>query len=126
GPQEHAFRSGVDIIIATPGRLLDHLKESYAKFDKFEYLHLDEAERMLYMCFLPEIRKILRYLPAKPQTLFFSATMPPPIRELTHEMLRTPATIMREKVSTTPTGITQAIYPVSQELKSALLVALLK
>jgi ATP-dependent RNA helicase RhlE len=126
GPQEHAFRSGVDILIATPGRLLDHLRAPYAKLDKLEVLVLDEADRMLDMGFLPEIRKILRVLPAKRQTLFFSATMPPPIRDLTREMLHQPVTIQRERVTTTPTGITQAVYPVSQDLKSALLVALLK
>jgi ATP-dependent RNA helicase RhlE len=126
GPQEHAFRSGVDILIATPGRLLDHLRASYAKLDKLEFLVLDEADRMLDMGFLPEIRKIMRYLPSKRQTLFFSATMPPQIRELTGEMLRNPATIQRERVTTTPTGITQAVYPVAQELKAALLVALLR
>lgn len=78
-PQEHAFRSGVDIIVATPGRLLDHLKQSYAKFDHLEVLVLDEADRMLDMGFLPDIKRILRYLPQKRQTLFFSATMPPEI-----------------------------------------------
>jgi ATP-dependent RNA helicase RhlE len=126
GPQEHAFRSGVDIMIATPGRLLDHLRAPYARLDKLEFLVLDEADRMLDMGFLPEIRKILRYLPAKRQTLFFSATMPPPIRELTGEMLRQPVVIQRERVSTTPTGITQAVYPVAQDLKASLLVALMK
>jgi ATP-dependent RNA helicase RhlE len=126
GPQEHAFRSGVDVIVATPGRLLDHLRLPYAKLDRIEFLVLDEADRMLDMGFLPEIRKILRYVPAKRQTLFFSATMPPEIRSLTGEMLKTPATIQRERVSTTPVGITQAVYPVPQELKSALLVALLR
>jgi ATP-dependent RNA helicase RhlE len=126
GPQEHAFRSGVDIIIATPGRLLDHLRSPYAKLDRLEYLVLDEADRMLDMGFLPEIRKILRYVPAKRQTLFFSATMPPPIRTLTQEMLKNPVSINRERQSLPPVGITQAVYPVSQELKSALLVTLLK
>ena len=70
GPQEHAFRSGVDVIIATPGRLLDHLRSPYAKLDQIKYLVLDEADRMLDMGFLPEIRKILRYLPQRRQTLF--------------------------------------------------------
>src|SRR5579872_1762570 len=73
GPQEHAFRSGVDVIVATPGRLLDHLRQQYARFDRLEWLVLDEADRMLDMGFLPEIRKILRYLPSRRQTLFFSA-----------------------------------------------------
>ena len=85
GPQEHAFRSGADVIIATPGRLLDHFRFPYAKLAGLEILVLDEADRMLDMGFLPEIRKILRHLPApkRRQTLFFSATMPDPILALT-------------------------------------------
>ena len=83
GPQEHAFRSGVDVIVATPGRLLDHFRRPYAKLAGLEYLVLDEADRMLDMGFLPDIKRILRHLPAKRQTLFFSATMPPPIAALT-------------------------------------------
>jgi ATP-dependent RNA helicase RhlE len=126
GPQEHAFRSGVDVIVATPGRLLDHLRRPYAKLDKIEYLVLDEADRMLDMGFLPEIRKILKHVPSRRQTLFFSATMPPPIRALTSEMLHQPVTVRRERPSVTPVGITQAVYPVQQELKAALLAALLK
>jgi ATP-dependent RNA helicase RhlE len=126
GPQEHAFRSGVDILIATPGRLLEHLRAPYGRLDKLEFLVLDEADRMLDMGFLPEIRKILKFLPAVRQTMFFSATMPAEIRQLTGEMLKNPVTIQRERPSTTPTGITQAVYPVNQDLKPALLIALLK
>jgi ATP-dependent RNA helicase RhlE len=126
GPQEHAFRSQVDILIATPGRLLDHLKQPYAKLDGLEYLVLDEADRMLDMGFLPDIRRILKYVPAKRQTLFFSATMPPPIATLAREMLKDPATINLERQSTPATGITQAAYPVPQELKGALLHAILE
>ena len=126
GPQEHAFRSGVDVIVATPGRLLDHLRAPYAKLTHLEFLVLDEADRMLDMGFLPDIRRILRYVPAKRQTLFFSATMPPPIAALTREMLRNPATIQRERQAAPASGITQAVYPVSQALKPLLLVALLQ
>ena len=126
GPQEHAFRSGVDVLIATPGRLLDHLRAPYAKLTNLEFLVLDEADRMLDMGFLPEIRKILRYVPSKRQTLFFSATMPPPIAALTSEMLRNPVSIQRERQAAPASGITQAIYPVSQGLKPALLVTLLQ
>ncbi len=126
GPQEHAFRSGVDVLIATPGRLLDHFKAAYAKLDGLEYLVLDEADRMLDMGFLPDIRRILRHIPARRQTLFFSATMPAPIAALTRELLRNPAMINIERQSTPASGITQAVYPVAQELKSALLLALLK
>jgi ATP-dependent RNA helicase RhlE len=126
GPQEHAFRSGVDIIVATPGRLLDHMKAPYASFDSLEYLVLDEADRMLDMGFLPEIRKILRRLPERRQTLFFSATMPSAIMALTREMLRDPAMIQVDRASKPAVGITQAIYPVAQELKSSLFLALLQ
>jgi ATP-dependent RNA helicase RhlE len=126
GPQEHAFRTGVDVLIATPGRLLDHLRAPYAKLTHLEFLVLDEADRMLDMGFLPEIRKILRYVPAKRQTLFFSATMPPPIAALTGEMLRHPVTIQRERQAAPASGITQAVYPVSQGLKPVLLVDLLR
>ena len=126
GPQEHAFRSGVDVIIATPGRLLDHLRSPYVKFGGLEVLVLDEADRMLDMGFLPEIRKILKHLPARRQTLFFSATMPAPIVTLSGEMLRNAVTIAIERKAAPAVGITQAVYPVSQELKSALLVALLE
>ncbi|HUF93134.1 MAG TPA: DEAD/DEAH box helicase [Candidatus Limnocylindria bacterium] len=126
GPQEHAFRSGVDVIIATPGRLLDHFRFPYAKLDGLEVLVLDEADRMLDMGFLPDIRRILRHLPPRRQTLFFSATMPPPIQTLTREMLRQPATINLERRSAPAVGITQAVYPVSQDLKPALFLALLE
>ncbi len=126
GPQEHAFRSGVDVIVATPGRLLDHLRQPYAKLDKIEHLVLDEADRMLDMGFLPDIRRVLKYLPTKRQTLFFSATMPAPILALTREMLRDPATINLQRKSAPAVGITQAVYPVAQELKSALLLTLLE
>src|SRR5919199_3118350 len=126
GPQEHAFRSGVDVIVATPGRLLDHLRMPYARMDRLEVLVLDEADRMLDMGFLPDIRRVLRHLPAKRQTLFFSATMPAPIVELTREMLKAPATINLERKAAPAGGITQAIYPVRQELKSALFLELLK
>ena len=126
GPQEHAFRTGVDVLVATPGRLLDHFRQPYAKLPGIEYLVLDEADRMLDMGFLPDIRRVLRHLPAKRQTLFFSATMPPPIVTLTREMLHNPATISLERKPAPAVGITQALYPVPQELKAALFLALLK
>jgi len=126
GPQEHALRSGADVLIATPGRLLDHFRFPYAKLAGLQYLVLDEADRMLDMGFLPDIRRVLRHLPPRRQTLFFSATMPDPIVALTREMLRDPATINLERKSAPAVGITQAVYPVPQELKSALFVTLLK
>jgi len=126
GPQEHAFRSGVDVIVATPGRLLDHFRQRYASLQGLEVLVLDEADRMLDMGFLPDIRRILRHVPAKRQTLFFSATMPGPIVELAREMLKEPVTIQLERRSAPAVGITQAVYPVPAELKSALLVELVR
>ncbi|MDQ8164673.1 MAG: DEAD/DEAH box helicase [Gemmatimonadota bacterium] len=125
GPQEHAFRSGVDVLVATPGRLLDHLKQSYAKLDKIEHLVLDEADRMLDMGFLPDIKRVLKLVPSKRQTLFFSATMPAPIVQLTKEMLVNPVTINLARKAAPAVGITQAVYPVAQELKSMLLLELL-
>jgi ATP-dependent RNA helicase RhlE len=126
GPQEHAFRSGVDVLVATPGRLLDHFRMPYAKLAGVEHLVLDEADRMLDMGFLPDIRRVLRHLPHKRQTLFFSATMPAPIVTLTREMLRNPESIQLDRKPAPAVGITQAVYPVPQDLKSALLVTLLK
>ena len=125
GPQEHAFRSGVDVIVATPGRLLDHFRQPYAKLGGLEYLVLDEADRMLDMGFLPDIRRVLRHIPAKRQTLFFSATMPEPIIKLSQEMLRDPVMINLERKAAPATGITQAIYPVPAHLKPKLLLSLL-
>ncbi len=126
GPQEHALRSGTDVIVATPGRLLDHMKAPYAKLDGLEFLVLDEADRMLDMGFLPDIKKILRVIPAKRQTLFFSATVPAPIAQLAGDMLKNPVRINIQRSSAPAVGITQAVYPVPQELKSALFLALLK
>jgi ATP-dependent RNA helicase RhlE len=125
GPQEHAFRSGVHVIVGTPGRLLDHFRHPYARLQNLEYLVLDEADRMLDMGFLPDIRRILRHIPAKRQTLFFSATMPEPIVKLSQEMLHHPAMINLERKAAPATGITQAVYPVPSHLKQSLLVSLL-
>src|SRR5919205_2833337 len=97
GAQEHAFRTGVDVIIATPGRLLDHAARPYAKLSGLEYLVLDEADRMLDMGFLPAIKRILRHIPSRRQTLFFSATMPAEIGRLAAEMLKNPTTIALQR-----------------------------
>ena len=126
GPQEHAFRSGVDVIVGTPGRLLDHFRRPYARINGLKFLVLDEADRMLDMGFLPDIRRILRHIPTRRQTLFFSATIPPPIAELAREMLHDADTINLERRSAPAVGITHAVYPVPQHLKAPLLVTLLK
>jgi len=124
-PQEHAMRAGVDVLIATPGRLLDHLSAPYANLNNIEFLVLDEADRMLDMGFLPDIKRILKKIPARRQTLLFSATMPPPIVALTREMLHNPLMIDLGRRSLPAIGITQAVYPVKQDLKKDLLLALL-
>ncbi len=126
GPQERAFRSGVDVMIATPGRLLDHLKSSYASLSGVEFLVFDEADRMLDMGFMPDIRRLLKYIPTKRQTLFFSATMPAPIGKLASELLQNPVTIDLERRSAPAVGITQAVYPVAQDLKTQLFMNLLE
>ncbi|HEV7442378.1 MAG TPA: DEAD/DEAH box helicase, partial [Steroidobacteraceae bacterium] len=126
GQQEHAMRAGVDVLVATPGRLLDHLNSPYANLRNIEFLILDEADRMLDMGFLPDIKRILKLVPVKRQTLLFSATMPPPIAALTRGMLQDPLTIDLGRRSMPAVGITQAVYPVKQDLKKDLLLALLE
>jgi ATP-dependent RNA helicase RhlE len=127
-PQETALRSGVDIIVATPGRLLDHMQHNYTNFRQLEVLVLDEADRMLDMGFLPDIRRVLKQLPASKsrQTLFFSATMPAQIVELSRELLNQPARINIERQAAPAQGVTQAFYPVRQKLKADLLIELLR
>jgi len=125
-PQVQAFRRGVDILVATPGRLLDHLRFPYAQLPKLDVLVLDEADRMLDMGFLPDIHRILEHLPQRRQTVLLSATLPPAIVQLARTMLRNPATINVERPAAPATGITHTAYPVSADLKSRLLLELLK
>ncbi len=126
GPQEKAFRKGVDVIIATPGRLLDHFQYGYATLSGLEFLVLDEADRMLDMGFLPDIRRVLRHVPNPRQTFLFSATMPAPIEALTREMLRGPVRIALQRRAAPAQGVTQAVYPVPAALKGELLVELFR
>lgn len=126
GAQERALRKGVDVVVATPGRLLDHFQYDYARLAGLEYLVLDEADRMLDMGFLPDIRRILRHIPKPEQTLFFSATMPPQIEKLTNEILNRPAKIALQRKAAPAKGVTQRAYPVPASLKGSLLVELLK
>jgi len=126
GPQEHAFRTKVDLMVATPGRLLDHMTKSYATLAGVQHLVLDEADRMLDMGFLPDIKRILSHVPAKKQVLLFSATMPGAIIQLSRDLLKDAAQINLERKSAPASGITQALYPVSQDLKPALFVKLLE
>ncbi|HSJ23478.1 MAG TPA: DEAD/DEAH box helicase [Longimicrobiales bacterium] len=126
-PQEEAFRRGVDIIVATPGRLLDHLQYDYASLSEVDVLVLDEADRMLDMGFLPDIRRVLRQLPKRArQTLLFSATMPAAIAELARDLMTDPVRIDVERRQAPATGITQALYPVPSHLKVQLLAELLR
>lgn len=123
-PQIRQLRDGAEIAVACPGRLLDHIRQGTIDLSHLEVLVLDEADRMFDMGFLPDIRKILKRLPAQRQTLFFSATMPDDIRRLAHDILRNPATVQINH--TMPlTTVSHALYPVDQHLKTALLMALL-
>ena len=126
GPQLRAFKTGVDLVVATPGRLLDHLGGGSARLSSIEFLVLDEADRMLDMGFLPDIKRILERVPRKRQTMLFSATIPAPIAELSRSLLQNPVRINIERASRPPAGITHAVYPVPSTLKSDLFVELLQ
>ena len=125
GPQRKALARGVDILIATPGRLLDHVRQKTARLNRIEVLVLDEADRMLDMGFLPDVRQIVEQLPKRRQTLFFSATLPPPIVALTGELLHQPVSINHKRRAQPAAQITQSIYPVHGMRKSPLLLKLL-
>ena len=124
-PQIQALRNGVDIIIATPGRLLDLMGQRCADFSGLEFLVLDEADRMLDMGFLPPIRQIVRALPRKRQTLMFSATLSKEIEGLTHEFQHAPKLIQIGRRSNPAETVTQFIYEVPHQQKFNLLIHLL-
>ena len=125
--QLKALKDGDDFIIATPGRLLDHMERGTANFSALEVLIMDEADRMLDMGFLPDIRRILRQIPRKRQTLLFSATMPPSMVSLAHEALTGEVTRIDINPGGAPAhGITHAIYPVISGQKTELLLKLLE
>ncbi len=125
GPQRDAFRRGADVLVATPGRLLDHLRYPYARLDRIETLVLDEADRMLDMGFLPAIRQILGHLPRQRQTLLFSATMPREIVALAREMMSDPIALDLGRKAAPAEGVKQAAYAIAEERKKDLLLALL-
>ncbi|MBI3323311.1 MAG: DEAD/DEAH box helicase [Candidatus Omnitrophica bacterium] len=125
-PQITALERGVDILSATPGRLLDHIYSGRINFVDLEVVVLDEADRMLDMGFLPDIRNILRLLPPKHQNLMFSATMPPEILSLAHEIQHDPVTVQVGRRSAPAVGIRHAVYPVPQGQKTRLLLQLLR
>src|SRR6185295_12792599 len=124
-PQERALRAGAEIVVATPGRLLDHMRFDYVDLSVLDVFVLDEADRMLDMGFLPDIRRILRALPVERQTLMFSATMAPEIRQLANDILRDPVMIM-VGARAPASGIVQSVYPVAQARKAPLLTTLLQ
>jgi ATP-dependent RNA helicase RhlE len=123
-PQVSDLRRGVDIIVATPGRLLDLMNQGHVDLRGIEVLVLDEADRMLDMGFIHDIRKIAAQVPAKRQTMFFSATMPSEIRRLADTLLRSPATIQIAPVAATTSLIEQSVYFVEKKNKPALLAHL--
>jgi ATP-dependent RNA helicase RhlE len=124
-PQIQKLRAGVDIVVACPGRLLDHLNQRTINLASLEVLVLDEADRMFDMGFLPDVRRIIKQLPPKRQTLMFSATMPDDIRKLTDEVLHDPITVRVGHTGPANT-VSHALYPVEQHLKTGLLMELLK
>ena len=125
-PQLRALRSGTDVVVACPGRLLDLMGQRAADFSQLKYLVLDEADRMLDMGFLPSIRKIVQALPKQRQTLMFSATLSREIEQLTHEFQNHPKTIQIGRRANPAETVTQFVYEVPKHLKPALLLHLLQ
>jgi ATP-dependent RNA helicase RhlE len=124
-PQIETLRSGADLVVATPGRLLDLMNRRLCDFSGLDFLVLDEADRMLDMGFLPDIRRIVRALPARRQTFFFSATLSREIEAITHEFLRAPKTVQIGRRSNPAETVKQFVYEVAQNRKPALLAHLL-
>lgn len=125
-PQIEALRAGTDLIIATPGRLLDLMQQRHANFTGLEFLVLDEADRMLDMGFLPDMKRIVKVLPKKRQTLLFSATLSGPIEAITREFLVDPKTVQIGRRSNPAETVTQHVYEVPKHLKLSLLQHLLE
>ncbi len=124
-PQVTALRNGVDILVATPGRLLDLMGQGHVRLNDLEIFVLDEADRMLDMGFIHDVRRVIKALPRERQTLLFSATMPQEIQQLAHQILRSPALVEVTPHSTTVEKIDQSVYFVGKKDKPALLVHLL-
>jgi ATP-dependent RNA helicase RhlE len=125
-PQTSALARGVDIVSATPGRLLDHVYQGHIDFANLQIFVLDEVDRMLDMGFLPDIQRIIRLLPPERQNLVFSATLPSEIAPIVHEILKDAVTISIGRRSAPAAGVRHAIYPVPKPQKIALLLRLLK
>jgi ATP-dependent RNA helicase RhlE len=125
-PQVKALRGGVDVVVATPGRLLDHLEKQNVVLDEIEVLVLDEADRMLDMGFAPQINRIVAQLHSYRQTLLFSATMPPEVEALARKYLRKPVVVQVGRRSGAATTVQHFVYPCPKDKKTSLLVELLK
>jgi ATP-dependent RNA helicase RhlE len=125
GKQNEALKGGVDIIVATPGRLLDHLQQGTCRLDHVEYLVLDEADRMLDMGFMPDVRRIVQKCPSQRQTMLFSATIPPQIESLIKWAMKSPHTIEIGVRRSPASTVKHVVYPVSESQKADLLRALL-
>jgi ATP-dependent RNA helicase RhlE len=123
--QTQALKGGVDIVVATPGRLLDHLQQGTCRLDRVEYLVLDEADRMLDMGFLPDVRRIVQKCPSSRQTMLFSATIPPQIESLIKWAMKSPHTIEIGVRRSPASTVKHVVYPVSESQKADLLRALL-
>lgn len=124
-PQKEKIRRGAEVVIACPGRLLDHVRQRSVNLSKVEVLVLDEADHMFDVGFMPDVRQIMQLLPAKRQSLLFSATMPKEVKQLANEMLKDPTHVQIQHTAAAKT-ITQALYPVPQNLKTDLLIKLLQ
>ena len=109
-----SFGSGIQVLIACPGRLVDHLERGTTRLDRIELLVVDEADRMLDMGFLPQLRKILRVMKKPRQTLMFPATMDPQVESVAREFLTEPARLRIGDTATPPSAIRQTIFPVPQ------------
>ena len=125
-PQSKALSRGVDVVVATPGRLLDHMERENVAFDDLEVLVLDEADRMLDMGFAPQLNRIVSEVPRFRQTLLFSATMPPEVEALARKYLRKPVVVQVGRRSEAASSVTHAVYPVPRDRKSTLLAELLR
>ena len=130
GVSQHAqtrkLQSGVDILVATPGRLLDLMNQGYVQLDQIEFFVLDEADRMLDMGFIHDVKRVIRKLPEQRQTFFFSATMPSVIVELSRDILDRPAKVQVDPVSSTAERVEQSVYFVTKKQKRSLLLHLLR